>query len=99
MLSKSDRVVLDGTYSTAVRKDQGFSSFAAGERTSEQPGSAQRDPLCGRAGVQVARASRPFRQLAHDLCADESLGQERRARPGLREVTTGTDRAHQDRGV
>src|SRR5271170_8103593 len=41
----------------------------------------------------------PVRQLAHHLCADESLGQERRARPGVREAATGADRAHQDRGV
>ena len=27
------------------------------------------------------------------------MGQERRPGPGLREVTTGTDRAHQDRGI
>src|SRR5277367_2741022 len=41
----------------------------------------------------------PVRQLAHDLCADESLGQERGARPGVREAAAGADRAHQDRGL
>src|SRR5271170_2047798 len=43
--------------------------------------------------------ARPVRQLAHHLCADESLGQERRSRPGVREAATGADRTHQDRGV
>src|SRR5271163_4513782 len=52
----------------------------AGERASEQLGSAQRDPVCGRAGLQMARPSRSVRQLAHDLRADEPLGQKRRAR-------------------
>src|SRR5271156_980994 len=47
----------------------------------------------------MAWASRSVRQLAHDLCADESLGQERGARSGIREAATGADRAHQDRGL
>ena len=41
----------------------------------------------------------PVRQLAHHLCANEPLGQERRSRPGVREAATGADCAHQDRGV
>jgi hypothetical protein len=37
-------------------------------------------------GLQMARPARPVRQLAHHVCADEPLGQERRARPGVREA-------------
>src|SRR5271154_1293554 len=99
MTSNLGRVVMDGTYSAAVREDRRFPAFAAGERASEQLGSAQRDPVCGRAGLQVARASPTVRQLAHDLCADEPLGQSRGARPGVREASDRADRAHQDRGV
>src|SRR5271154_1725514 len=47
----------------------------------------------------MARPSRSVRQLAHDLRADEPLGQKRGARPGVREAATGADRAHQDRSV
>src|SRR5271170_2573568 len=99
MPSNLGRVVMDGTYSAAVREDRRFPAFAAGERASEQLGSAQRDPVCGRAGLQMARPSRSVRQLAHDLRADEPLGQKRGARPGVREAAVGADRAHQDRSV
>src|SRR5271154_4434802 len=97
MTSLLSRVVMDGTDATAVRKDQGQSAFAARECGSEQYGGAQRDPVCGRAGLQMAWFTGPVRQVAHHLCADESLGQERGARPGVREAATGADRAHQDR--
>src|ERR1700675_646915 len=99
MTSNSGRVVMDGTDAAAVRQDQGQFAIAARECASEQFGSAQRNPVCGRAGLQMAWPTRPVRQLAHRLCADESLGQERGARPGVREAATGADRAHQDRGV
>src|SRR5271163_5360913 len=99
MTSTSGRVVMDGTDATAVRKDQGQSAFAARECGSEQYGGAQRDPVCGRAGLQMAWPTGPVRQLAHHLCADEPLGQERRARPGVREAATGADSAHQNRGL
>ena len=48
--------------------------------------------------MQVARTSEAVRQLAHHLCAHEPLGQERGLGSGLRKVTVGTNRAHQDRG-
>ena len=70
---------MNGTDAAAVRKDQGQSAFAARECASEQYGGAQRNPVCGRAGLQMARPARPVRQLAHHLYADEPLGQERRA--------------------
>ena len=41
------------------------------------------DPVCDRAGMQVARTSQALWQLAYDLRADESLGEERRAGPGV----------------
>src|SRR5271163_2735946 len=99
MTSDSGKVVMDGTDTAAIRKDQGQFALAARECASEQLGSAQRHPVCGRARLQMARPPRTVRQLAHRLCADESLGQERRARPGVREAADGVDRAHQDRGV
>src|SRR5271156_3668312 len=99
MTSNSGRVVMNGTDASAVREDQGQFAFAARECASEQLGSAQRNPVCGRAGLQMAWPARAVRQLAHGLCADESLGQERGPRPGVREAATGADRAHQDRGV
>lgn len=46
----------------------------------------------------MARSAEAIRQLAHHLYADEPLVEERRAQPGVREVATGADRAHQDRG-
>ncbi len=39
---------------------------------------AERDSLCGETGLQVAWASQAVRPLAHDLHADEPVGQERR---------------------
>jgi len=47
----------------------------------------------------VARIAPPVRQLAQHLCAHESLGQERRSGSGVRQVATGADIAHQDRGI
>src|SRR3984885_12887083 len=65
----------------------------------EQPASAERGAVCGRARLQMARSAEAFRPLAHDLHADESLVQERGSRSGIREVAVGADRADQDRGV
>ena len=47
----------------------------------------------------MARSAEAFRALAHDLYADESLVEERRSGPRVREVAGRADRSHQDRGV
>jgi hypothetical protein len=41
----------------------------------------ERDSVCGRAGLQVARASEALRPLAHDLYAHEPVGEKRRIGP------------------
>lgn len=46
----------------------------------------------------MARPAQAFWQLAHDLHSNESLEQERRARPIVPEVAASADCAHQDRG-
>ena len=67
---------MNGTDAAAVRKDQGQFACAARECASEQLGSAERNPVCGRAGLQVAWPTGPVRQLAHHLCLDEPSGEE-----------------------
>ena len=47
----------------------------------------------------MAWSAKAFRSVAHDLHAHESLVEERRSGPRIREVADGADRAHQDRGV
>src|ERR1039457_5469346 len=47
----------------------------------------------------MARSTEAFRAVAHDLYADESLVEERRSGPRVREVAGRTDHSHQDRGV
>ncbi len=64
-----------------------------------EPADAQRDPVRGRTGLQVARPADAFRQLAHALHMDEPVVEERCARPGVRAVATGADGAHPGRGV
>ena len=46
-----------------------------------QSAGAERDPVCGRARLQMARSAQAVRQLAHHLYADEPLVEERQ-RPG-----------------
>ena len=48
---------------------------------SDELASTQRYPVCGRAGMQVARASETVWPVAHDLHPHESVGQEWRVRP------------------
>jgi transposase len=47
----------------------------------------------------MAWSSEALRSLAHDLHADESLVEERRSGPGVREVAGRTDHSHQDRSL
>src|SRR6266576_2885900 len=47
----------------------------------------------------MARSAEALWPLAHDLHEDESLVEEGRSGPGVREIAGGADRAHQDRGV
>ena len=60
----------------------------AGQRQRVQPAGAQRDPLCCRTRLQMARSSGAFRQLAHDLHAHESMGQTGRFGPCVRADAT-----------
>lgn len=51
------------------------------------------------AGLQVARPAEALWQLAHDLHANEPLGQERPARPGVRAAPARPAHPHQGRGA
>ena len=56
---------------------------SARQRQTAELAGAQRDPVCRRAGLQVARAAAPLRQLAYRLHTDEPLVEEWGARPGV----------------
>src|SRR5277367_4215073 len=90
---------VDGNHRGAVRQDQGQPSEAARECKDPQPPDVECPVVCGRAWMQVARASEALRQLALDLHPDEPVVEEGGARPRLRAPAAGADRAHQDRGV
>ena len=71
---------------------------AARQRNPFEPTGAQRHPVCRRAWLQVARATGAVWQLAHHLPTDESVVEERGARPGVRASAARTHCAHQARG-
>ena len=62
-----------------------------------EPASAQRNPVCGRARLQVAGIAASLWQLAHGLYPDEPVVEERGARPSIRISATRADSAYQAR--
>src|SRR6187455_651011 len=86
-----------GDYARAVRQDRALPADAARKRQPEQRASGQRNPVRGRARLQVARTAQALRQVAHDLHAHEPLDEVWRARPDVRGVAEGAGRTHQDR--
>src|ERR1039458_3109012 len=68
------------------------------QRKGQQPATAERLALCGRARLQVARTAQTLRKMAYHLHPHEPLVQERGTGSGLRAVATRADRAHPHRG-
>src|SRR6516225_357463 len=91
------RYCADGNHRSAVPPDRALFADPARQREPVQSARAQRDPVCSRAGLQVARSAQALWQLAHHLHPHESVVEERRPGSGIRAVATRSDRAHQDR--
>ena len=72
-----------GDYRSSVRTHSAGPAGSARQRQTAELAGAQRDPVCRRAGLQVARAAAPLRQLAYRLHTDEPLVEEWGARPGV----------------
>ena len=72
-----------GDYRSSVRTHCTSPARSARQRQTVELASAQRDPLCRRAGLQVAGVAAPIRQLAYRLHPDEPLVEEWGARPGV----------------
>ena len=72
-----------GDYRSTVRTHSAGPAGSARQRQTAELAGAQRDPVCRRAGLQVARAVAPLRQLAYRLHTDEPLVEEWGARPGV----------------
>ena len=89
---------MDGTHRGPIRTHRAASACPARQRQPLEPTGAQRHPVCRRAWLQMARVAGAVRQLAHHLHSDESLVEERCARPGIRASAARVDRAHQARG-
>jgi hypothetical protein len=75
-----------GDHARTVRQDRALPADAARQRQPEQRASGQRNPLRGRARLQVARTAQALRQLAHDLHAHEPLDEVWRARRMFEEL-------------
>ena len=88
----------DGTHASSIRPDRATPPGAARQRHPFEPAGSQRHPVRRRAWLQMARVTDAVRQLAHHLHSDESVVEERSARPGLRAPAARTDCAHQARG-
>ncbi len=88
----------DGTHRSAVCTHCAPSSCATGQCPPLESAGAECHPVCRRTRLQVARGAGAVWQVAHRLHPDESLGEERRPRPGLRTPATGTSPANQARG-
>src|SRR6478609_5758358 len=89
---------MHGDYASPVRPDRALPATAKRQRQPVESECVECNPVCRRARLQVARAAKAVRQLAHHLHAHESLVQGRCARPGVREVAACSGRSHQDRG-
>ena len=86
-----------GDYLSSVRTDYIGPARSARQRQTVELASPQRDPVCRRAGLQVAGVAGSLRQLAYRLHQDEPLVEEWGAGPGVGTPAAGTDRAHQTR--
>ena len=78
-----------GTHLRTGCTDRTAPSTSARERYADELAGAERDSLRRREWVQVARLAKTVRQLAHDLRAAESVGQEWYARTRVRAPATG----------
>ena len=87
-----------GDYRSTVRTHSAIPTGTTGQRPPFESASSQCDPICCRAGLQVAGLASSIRQLAHHLYADESLVKERGVEPCLRTAAERADSAHQGRG-
>ena len=88
----------DGTHRSSVRTYCALPVGPARQCPPVETASTQCHPVRRRARLQVAGLTAAIRQVAHHLYADESVGQERGARPGLCPPATRTDHAHPARG-
>src|SRR5947209_6972847 len=87
-----------GNYPATISTHCRLPAAAARQCQPAQPSGHQRDPLCRRTRVQVARTAKAPGQLAHHLHAHEPLEQGRRARPGLCPAPERTDHRPQAGG-
>src|SRR4249920_1091930 len=92
------RYCADGNHRSAVPPDRALLADSAWQCEPVQSAGVERDSVCGRTGVQMARPAQAIRQLAHHLHPHESLVEERRAGSGIRTVAARSDRPDQDRG-
>ena len=88
----------DGTHPSSIRTHRAPPTGSTRQRDPFEPAGAQRDLVCRRARLQVARVAGAIWQLAHHLHPDESMVEERGARPGIRASAARADRAYQARG-
>ena len=86
-----------GNYRNSVPTHCTDPSSATWQRQPVEPASPQRNPVCGRARLQVAGIAASLWQLAHGLHPDEPVVEERGARPSIRISATGADSAYQAR--
>src|SRR5512144_140998 len=91
------RYCAHGNHRRALPPDRALFADAARQREPVQLAGVERDPVRGRARLQMARAAQAVRQLAHDLYAHESLVEEWRARSHIRRAAACSDRADQGR--
>ena len=84
----------NGNYRSSVPTHCSDPSRSAWQRQPVEPASAQRNPLCRRARLQMAGIAASIWQLAHRLHPDEPVVQERGARPSLRISATRADSAY-----
>src|SRR5450631_2283952 len=90
--------MLHGNYRRAVQSYRAIPACAERQCEPQQPAGGQRYSLCGRERLQMACVAQAPWQLAHDLHADEPLGEGRCAGPLVRAIAASATDPHQDRG-
>src|SRR5574337_1326266 len=90
-----------GTHRGTVSSHRTMVTDSTRQRDARQSAGPERDLVRGLARLQMAWPPQAVRELAHDLYAHESVGEERRAGSRLYPVATGADppREARDRGV